>query len=479
MNFLLLLKDSAWQERIAFCLIFAVVVIWPIPDTTAARYGLLGLLLILGLVGCRQWRTCVDAWRLAHDKAKRQLLLILLLLAVFTVWVSIQAGFFSLDPGQIFHNLKGQWYLQVVIFFTAILLVNALHGRWRDLLITIYWGVWFLLAALFVMSLWRLAQTGALPDRWGGLPGTLRNGMNNTAMTTTTFWMLLLADLMNRITTGRWIFQRSLIGWLAVLALTLFGLYIQNTRTSLVVIGVMTLVVTLPYAVRWVWGMPRHRIRRLGTVILGIAISVSLIFTYVSRDPRWNTLAQTIPIAWNIDKNKAWRAACNWNDPACVQRLPDGRVVDGSNYLRIAWLHASINELLRHPLGVGYRRGALGKALQLSYPHDKIDVSRAENSFWTLGIGTGWPGLVLMLAFLSYLGWVGWLQTRRGEWIYILLPLLVGKTLLASFSRFVLFNSNMEFLMFIFGIMVASLMFVDKSQNLGSAIPAVGIAPHV
>ncbi|APZ43815.1 hypothetical protein BW247_12550 [Acidihalobacter ferrooxydans] len=393
--------------------------------------------------------------------------MLFVLLAAFTAWAYFQAFLISPFPGNSLNELRGQWLMQLTVFLTAIIVVKALSGNMKAVLMAVYWGIWFLLFALFVMSMWRWSQTGALPDRWGGLPGTLRTGLQNMSMTTVAFWMFMLADLIARIKSGSWYFQRSTLGWLAVLALTLFGLYIQNMRTALIAIVLVSVVVAvfllsnmLKVGDKWRWR------RIVGSFALAV-VAFALVATYVSRDPRWGSLMATVPIAWHIHEDTTWATdTCKADALNC--KLPNGQVVGVSNYLRIAWLHASLDEFFRNPLGIGYSRQAFGNALNYDHPDYHTVITRANNSVLTLAIGVGVPGFLLMMGFLFYLSWLGYVKAVQGQWVFMLLPLLVMKTLIAGFSRFVMFNSNMEFLMFIFGVFTAALIGISQQRTDGA-----------
>ncbi|MEJ2060254.1 MAG: O-antigen ligase family protein [Gammaproteobacteria bacterium] len=474
MNYLEILGRSSWGQRFLLLLISALVVVWPIPDMPAARYLFLFLLLVGGvMVAWRRRAVRHEYGDLPVTHARREHWILLALVAAFTVWVYMQAWFIAPYPELALNELRSQWGLQVASFLTAYVVVMALDNKLKPVLAAVYWGMWFLLAALLVMSLWRWTQDGVLPNRWGGLTGTLRNGLNNMSMTTVTFAMFLMADALARIRTRRWLFQRSWLGWGAVLLLTLFGLYIQNMRTALVIILVMAAAVFTPWVYRAVLGGKRFRLWRIAATVLGLVVVVTVVMGYVQRDPRWKTFGETFPIAWDIQSHDAWLVVCDWEHGAdCVPRLPNGKRVDISNYLRVAWLHASLDEIIRHPLGVGYSRSALGHALKLDYPGRDISVTRAENSFWSIGIGAGIPGLLLMMSLLGYAAWVCLERTVKGEWIYFPVALLVAKSVLASFARFTLFNNTMEMLMFVLGAVCAAWLVRQSSRGQDQTVPA-------
>jgi O-antigen ligase len=125
-------------------------------------------------------------------------------------------------------------------------------------------------------------------------------------------------------------------------------------------------------------------------------ISIPIIFNAIN-DPRWNSLIETIPIAFDTDTNM------HWSDRSKkLPKLSNGEPVSGSNYLRLAWLAKSLEYIKKEPLiGIGYGRNSFGHAIQ---KYEGIDSARGKHShsgILDFTISTGLIGLMLWLVFIG------------------------------------------------------------------------------
>ena len=92
---------------------------------------------------------------------------------------------------------------------------------------------------------------------------------------------------------------------------------------------------------------------------------------------------------------------------------------------------------IEHPLGVGYGRNAFGHALR---KHEDTPLGHAHSGIIDLTVATGWPGLLLWLAFIGLSLRHGWLRYRdqsdpRGLILFFVTAGFFGRMLLDSINR--------------------------------------------
>jgi hypothetical protein len=124
-------------------------------------------------------------------------------------------------------------------------------------------------------------------------------------------------------------------------------------------------------------------------------ISIPIIFNAIN-DPRWSTVIETIPIAFDTDTYRYWT-----DRSIALPKLSNGKQVGISNYERIAWAVKSLEYIKKEPMGIGYGRNSFGHAIQ---KYEGIDSARGMHShsgILDFTISTGLIGLMLWLVFIG------------------------------------------------------------------------------
>jgi hypothetical protein len=420
-------------------LLSALFFIWPIPHTIAIRYLLLAanLILLLYLARGAEW----EVWHIAPPR-------LVLLYAGFTAWLLIGAVFVSKETAWSLGEIAGQWGTASVALLIGLLAARyALRTRGVEaqkifiaLIVTLlcihvlyvdYSGV----AALF--------QTGVLAKR---LPG-LTEGPDKSSYLSNLLMALLLAELLFRVTFKQRLLAlpNAILGLLFVL--TLFSSYLEDVRNGVISLTLLLLLTFLLYA--------RARLAKLGRVtfaantVLALALIGVVLFAYVKSESRWRTLLETIPIALDTTTHKAWLMDDKNRPP-----LASGKLVDPSNYLRIAFAKEGFLLVQDHPLGIGFGRNAFAHGIHAKYGYGY--VGHSHSGFIDLAIGAGVPGVLL---------WLGWMATwfrfgltryfRHASFAGLALALLVfefnARMVLDSISR----DHSLQQFLFLAGLLTA------------------------
>ena len=352
----------------------------PLPNTIALRLFLIAA--VLGFFAYRYYRDRPTLAPLAVLRPAGTLYVTL------TLWIVFGAMFLSSDPARSFGEIQAQW-LRAFVLFAIGACAGILFGSTplsRRLLVGVSLGAMLIhVAYLELAALITLGQTGTLPLR---MPG-LTNGPDKISFMTNLVCAFLLADLYFVLSARNPVFLRPLALFICVSAVCLFALYLGSMRNGIIVF-IISLLVAI--AIYFKLNATLFHTRRFATVFGALLVGAGLIYASAESDERWAALADTIPIALDTEKHKAWL-----DDRQPLPQLPDGQAVDHSNYVRIAWAKEGLQMVAENPLGLGYDRNAFGRALQAKYGSG---AGSSHSGLLDMFIATGVPGGLLWLALL-------------------------------------------------------------------------------
>jgi len=410
-------KVLAHRSEILLLLVLTLLLfVLPVPGTIALRHALLAVFLLLIAFLSRE----------QLPSAARSVSGPLLALGGLSAWLLIQAFFVSPETAWAWREIKSQWLPAMLAFIGGVVLACGVSD-WRKLLT-------FSMLALLAQAVFALIA---------GLPEFLANGAFPPSATRWTAGKLeisyannlllafLAVDLVFRALYRRAVSYLPLVVLLAGIALVIISNLAFGARNG--VVGSVLMLASLAVVVFW---RERHCFcsRR---VAAGLAVCIALVgvlgwISYRS-DVRWQKLAETAAVGWDIDGSKAWLDRTKHEYPV----LNNGESIDPSAYVRIAWIHAGLRMVIEHPLGVGYGRNAFGHALR---KHEDTPLGHAHSGIIDLTVATGWPGLLLWLAFIGLSLRHGWRRYRdqsdpRGLILFFVTAGFFGRMLLDSINR--------------------------------------------
>jgi hypothetical protein len=411
-----------WQAWLA-----VVVFIFPIPHTIALR----NVVLLIGLLAL-----LATLRRAPRPPLPEALIPAAWALLATTTWLVLHSFAVAPAPTIALDNLRGDW---IVPLLTAVLAAFiATQMGLRRALLTIISALLAHMLLVLGWQLWLWFTTGRIGD---GSSGLVPFGERDYQSSLSGFlFALLFAERLAVLAGGRALeLLPTRLAW-AALAVALLADLALRTRNG-------TVVSLALFVVAACW-LARQRPRFLLLLMAGVAVGgASLAIDH----ERWNGLKESLSIGWN-SPSLYWLKS----DPALLPSTSSGAPPEYSAYLRAALAQQAVQAIVEHPLGLGFGRDGFGRAVELKYG-DKGLVS-SHSGWLDFALGTGLPGLALLLltAGLAIRG--GWRQFRQHEDAAgLMFSFLVGSYLLRCLLDGHLSGWRLGLFAFLCGVLVAAM----------------------
>ncbi len=376
-------------ESVILWLVGALIFVWPIPSTNAIRYNLIAaLVIIVGIAYTKRF----NVKSLFSD---RLTIFFSSLLLLTTIWFYIVSLFLSDYTSHALKELNSQWLLSVGCFFLGLLLANIITSK-TNILLSIFIAVFLHIVYISLEGVWLFAQSGEIQDKLKGLT----NGRDRANVLTNIAIAILLGEIFFRT-----IYHKNILplkSWFigAATALAFFSLFLEGARLGIVGVFFMlfTLIILALYIAR-----DHKNIFALGAIVLvASVVTLSLLAANIKYDKRWNNIFETVEMAVDIQKYKAWIET----DAYPLPTLKDGTIANESNYKRPAWIAAGLSFIAESPLGNGFARDAFGRYRAKKYGEGS-PTRAAHSSLIDFGVSGGIPAIVGWVTFLVGLSLVG------------------------------------------------------------------------
>lgn len=409
--------------------------IWPVSHTITLR----DLLLVSGLLifGYLAYRSRPHRWFVPLRVPG-------LLYLALTLWIFIGAFFISAETAWSFDEIRGQWLKGLAALLVGVGMAAAFRGDEKSAARALT----ALAAALLVHVLYvdisalvDFVKTGIVGRRLPGLAG----GPDKSNYITNFLILFLAVEIFLRVTYRR----RMLLVGNVVLGLSLFaalfGEYVTALRNGVVELSLVMLLL----AILFVYENRRRMSRSALTAGILVLLVIPAILGYLNytKDERWKTFFQTIPIAWDTASHKGWLDEPKYGLPA----LPDGTPVEGSAYQRVAAIKEGSRLVIENPLGIGYGRNSYGHGLRKKY---ETPLGHSHSGILDFAIGTGIPGTLLWLGFLASLVVIAWRRFQREpDYAPLLLMLVVTGFSLRMLVDSVIRDHMLQQFLFLVGLL--------------------------
>jgi hypothetical protein len=273
----------------------------------------------------------------------------------------------------------------LLAFFTKI---NNSFSR-ETLITYLFFAMFIHVLYIDMVALEKFMQSGSLISRYGGITGSPAtvNFLTNILIA------MICSEAIYRAKAKKNVLKVTNHMLFIILVLCLLSSIVEGIRfgfISLFWLGISSIILFMINNTTFV-----KKSKLILSVVFFTIISIPLIFNLIN-DSRWDSLIETIPIAFDTEAHKYWSG-----DSKELPKLSDGSDVSGSNYLRIAWLAKSLEYIEKEPMGIGYGRNSFGHAIQKYEGVDSARGMHSHSAILDFTISMGLIGLTLWLVFMS------------------------------------------------------------------------------
>jgi len=420
-------------NQLGFSLIFISSVllgIWATKDTIALR----NILLVLGALLSLIYITL--EFRLHHLASQLTLKTSapLILIGLMFSWVVFHYFFLSRYPEQQFDELKSTWLRSFLAVILALGTGLAI-GRKPNLIHLLWLGILASFLVLFYQYIPIAIKNKNLfaPD-WYGSSYIYLAKINGVLMGT-----ILIAGLTGtlidtaRSGNSKTILFTSLCWFVGVFLAIYSYVYIFMARNGIGLAGLLFttwLVIGIAIFIRKKFKKQKVHIPKFFYIIF---LAVILLFAWVGKDhlktyPKWLNIFQDISVGIQVEKYQHWKAPHISGYPL----NQSGTAVDGSAYVRTAWVTAGLTLLMpKNPLGLGILNGSFSASIKQMYGIDLPPNLSSTHSAWIeFGLAFGYLGAVLLLSALAILI----VRSIRKRFIFSATSLSISLSLLLMYT---------------------------------------------
>ena len=431
-------------------MLFVLMLVYPVPHTIALR----NILLVAFLAGCAvPLRRAGRAAVVAAWAAQAPLRTAAWLMAALTTWLLLQSTLVSARPAEALNMLRGDWLIAIIAFSAGAAAVLTVRTRVRTrvreggrdarpLLRALVLALFAHVAVLLAYQGWRWLGEGVFP-----FARTPFAEKDYHSVVVTALLALLLADLVaQRLGRG------GALGWPAAISLAMaaaccVGAVTLSSRNAVIIAvclvalsaGVL-LAAKRGQAARWL----------APTLAALLLFGGTLGWWGVRSDARWGSFLESAAVAVQTETHRAWLAPGQYPWPTTAS----GQPVEESAYLRVAWAKVALEQIARHPLGLGYGHKAFGWAVDGAYGLRSGHES-SHSGLLDFTLANGIPGILMWLGLSAALAAAGWRRFRRDG---SPAGLLLAFTVAAYFLRCLLDGHLSGFRLEMYALMVGALV---------------------
>lgn len=390
--------DSAWKQKILFALQFlcfastvVLLIVWPLPDTIAAR----NICLYLGATAGALWILLV------RPSANIHVLLPSLLLMGVPGWLWIHYFSFPVDLAAQWYDLTGTWLRVILGLIMATTMGFMIFASPKK----IYW----IFGALSILSLLTFGQyliEVSRADSWiiADFKGPYKY---KSAVVYFIMWPCLWAFSLMHLAFIKAADARSpkkLLAYFGVLLATICFVDFIAARAlnGVLISGAMGLVLITVFARHFFSTFVINKKTQLvffGSITIVIFATFSTFWHYDQKyEQKLSNLVGDIIVAVQIDSTTIWQRDSRYQGPN-TPNDSSGRAVNGSTYERAAWFVKGLRVLKENPLGAGYSHLAFKHFMQIENPYAML--TKTHSGWLDFALGVGLPGLLLSWAALA------------------------------------------------------------------------------
>lgn len=363
-------------------LLSSLLFILPIPHIIAAR-NIIFYLLFLNILTIYIF----NFKEISLEFFKSRIMIIFYMLFFFVLLSSLLSKeiLWSLD------EFRGQWLTFSLYFITgsffALLIKNKKINIDNKFFLTIiFYALFSHIIYMCSYAIYVYFSTDMVLHRFGGLIShpTLANYISNI------LFAFVISELIYRIRTRNYFLKISNFKLIVFSLFIIYSIFLESMR-----LGMVSLFFMFVMCLFFLFYNNNLSIKNKTIIsLLLFFIFLTPFLINLSLDKRWNTLIRTIPIALDTKNNTYWL------DSKKMPIFKNGRRVNASNYLRIAFFKVGFDLVMANPFGVGYSRNAFGFAIDQKYKKGR--GKHAHSSIVDFTVGSGVISFIFLLLFYFY-----------------------------------------------------------------------------
>jgi len=430
------------HEYLILILISILIFIWPIPGTISIRNIVTYTILVLLLYNT-----------IKHDKKAlinlyKKTKSLLFILSIFLIWLIFQALFLSEHSTYILNEIRGQFLTPIIYFIIGLLLYNYnfISINKRIILNLIFFSGFAHILIITVYATFYFLTNHNLPYRF-----ELLMRVDEISFYTNLFYIIFLTEIYYRINfKNNFLFLNRYFMFIFFL-IFIFSIYLQGMR-----LGVLSFISTSSFFfLILVIFMDTNKIKKIFYLFVIVIFLSTLSIYSIKKDSRWDTLIQTIPIAISSD-SLYWLNKQKYEIP----KLPNGKSVNLSNYLRIAQQVNGYKMIINYPFGVGYSRRAYKHALEKKY---NMGYGHPHSGILNFILGVGIIGFLIYLIFLISIVKIA-NKNKNNEIFYIFTIIIIITYHSRALIDMTFQNHMLQLFMFFLGIGLSSTIMISKKD---------------
>jgi hypothetical protein len=393
------LQIEEYKYYIFYLALFALIPLWNIPHTIAARYVCEGLLLILTLSFALDWKPILS-------KSK--------LVILFICYLFIQLLFFSTDLKSGLSGFKSEW-MHFILFTVAGAGAGLIASKRKSENTLLYLGIAFAAPLLIHLSLSVIkgVAIGAFPWRYWGI-NEIHGDLGYTALQAS----ILLSTYCLCASKARWQYILSLVLLLSCIASPL----IAQSRGGVIfaIVGILFTVSTYFVIAQKKSGFSAKSLATLITAIICVGFLVKI---GISVDPtRWGGTLSRALVGFHGDPNALY---CNGIDSLRNSLKAEGvyitpeieagiKSVEDGDGARVMAARSGLRMALENPMGINGSKQAYQIAItRFCGKPPAIAISHTHNAWIDTSLAIGIPGAILLLLVFLHYGWQGFQMIRQ------------------------------------------------------------------
>ena len=447
-------KSFFSKDRTAYIMLTlfsTLLFVYPIPHTISIRYIIIIVLFLLSIFYYKKYSD------ISYNFKKTYIFIPTIMFISLIIWSAFVA-LFSNYSIEALNQIRSQLIMPLLIGFIAYVIASSNHKLFtpEKILTIIFFTIFIHVAYSNLESLKHFLDHKTLLRR---SPAMI--GLDRLNFATSFLLAILTVEIFFRVNKLKTYLPFDNFSTYMIAIFVFFGFSVVQAK-RLGITSVLFLLISFTLLMIF---EHRKKFTLSKTKIILLLLLIGSIFSFTiynsfKNDKRWLTLIDTFPIAMATEKYDAWRGL---EKAELLPSLPNGQKVNGSNYMRIAWITKSMKLIAENPFGYGFSKRAFRNVLEDKYPGEKIRVIQAHSGLADLGLGSGIIGILLWFSCIGYIMFISVKVFYKKKNYFALLSLFISTGFcFRMFVDSIFRDQNLQTLVI---VLVSSLIFMQRNSK--------------